>query len=368
MTELDRAICMDIGFGNIRAGFVCRDAPRAVFPPYIGRPKIKGMIIPGMKNVFVGDEAVIKKAILKLSKPMDRDVITNWDDMEILFEHVFFNELRVEPENQGIILGEGCFNPKQNRRKLAEMLFEKFKVPLMNSCPNALLVLISSGRSSGVVLDCGEGTSSSVPIYEGCIIRNGVRRMDLAGNELTDHMDKLLKDSGNTFRDRSLVTDIKEKTCRVALDFERELNEECSGKNYELPDGNNLCIRSECIKCPEIMFQPSMIGMDLDGVHKMVIDSINSNTDAKMKNKFFENIILSGGSTMFDGFSERILKELNQLAFDNKVKVVAPPERKYSAWIGANILGSLSTFESTWIRSEEYAEYGSGIINRKTCY
>ena len=88
--------------------------------------------------------------------------------------------------------------------------------------------------------------------------------------------------------------------------------------------------------------------------------------DLDIRRDLYSNIVMSGGSTMFAGISERLAKELQGLApAAMKVKVVAPPERKYSVWIGGSILSSLSTFQQMWISKAEYDESGPSIVHRK---
>jgi actin len=123
-------------------------------------------------------------------------------------------------------------------------------------------------------------------------------------------------------------------------------------KAYELPDGQQLVVGSERFRCPEVLFQPSWIGMDSEGIHAVTYESI-MDCDVDMRRELYGNIVLSGGTTMFPGMSERIQKELQTIAPPSmKVKISAPPERKYSVWIGGSILSSLSTFQQMWITRE----------------
>ena len=88
--------------------------------------------------------------------------------------------------------------------------------------------------------------------------------------------------------------------------------------------------------------------------------------DVDLRKDLYANVVLSGGTTMFQGIGERMTKELTALAPSTmKIKVVAPPERKYSVWIGGSILSSLSTFQQMWISKGEYDESGPTIVHRK---
>merc|ERR1712167_449580 len=125
-------------------------------------------------------------------------------------------------------------------------------------------------------------------------------------------------------------------------------------KNYELPDGNIVTVGNERFRCPEVLFQPSMIGLEQEGVHRLTFDSIMK-CDVDIRKDLYGNVVMSGGSTMFENIADRLKKELENLAPSSmNIKIIAPPERKYSVWIGGSILSSLSTFEEMWITKDEY--------------
>jgi actin beta/gamma 1 len=89
--------------------------------------------------------------------------------------------------------------------------------------------------------------------------------------------------------------------------------------------------------------------------------------DLDIRRDLYGNVVLSGGTTMFPGIADRMQKELTSLSPSSmKVKIVAPPERKYSVWIGGSILASLSTFQNLWCSKQEYDESGPGIVHRST--
>ncbi|KAL0259382.1 Centractin [Diplodia seriata] len=373
---LNAPIVLDNGSGTIRAGFAGQDLPKCYFPSYVGRPKHVRALAGALEgDVFIGRRAQELRGLLKINYPLEHGIVTDWDDMERIWQYVYAEELKTVSEDHPVLLTEPPLNPRTNRDTAAQILFETFNVPALYTSIQAVLSLYASGRTTGVVLDAGDGVSHAVPVYGGFQINNAVQRIDVAGRDVTEHLQMLLRKSGYVFHtsaEKEIVRNIKETHSYVCLDPVKE-EKEWSGSTaraneksveYKLPDGKKLKIGAERFRAPEILFNPELIGSEYQGVHQLVVNAINR-TDLDLRKDLFGSIVLSGGSTLTKGFGDRLLHEVQRLAVkDMRIKIYAPPERKYTTWTGGSILAGLSTFKKMWVEKDEWQE-NPDIIHQK---
>lgn len=314
-------------------------------------------------DCFIGSRIQELRGLLKIRYPLEHGVVNDWSDMERIWSHIYTEDLKVQSEDHPVLLTEAPHNPRANRDMAAQLMFETFNVPALYVSIQAVLSLYASGRTTGIVLDSGDGVTHAVPVYEGFSVPNAIQRIDIAGRDVTDYLQLLLrKEAGlrlTTSAEVEIVREIKETQCYLTLDYKkesREWNARQKRQSYKLPDGQTVELGMERYTCNEILFDPEIVGCESEGLHSLLVNSINR-TDMDLRKQLFQNIVLSGGTTMTKGFGDRLLKEVKQVAVkDTKIKIYAPPERKISTWIGGSILASLSTFRKMWVSSEEYNE------------
>jgi actin beta/gamma 1 len=371
--SLGQAIVCDNGTGVVKAGFGGDQVPRTVFPSMIGYPKKSKYVLKGMnmRDVYVGRDADRKRGILRIEYPLEHGIVKNWDDMTALWDHTFNDRLRVDPSKHPVLLTEAPLNPKANREKMCEIMFENYDVRGVYIAIQAVLALYSAGNTTGMTMDIGDGVCHDVPIYEGFALPHAIERLDLAGRDLTNFLVRQMMQQGHAFRtnaEKETVKKIKEQCCYIAFDYEKEKEKAAKGEcdmPFELPDGKVIKIGKARFETPESLFQPHLCGLESGGIHEKIKSSVDK-CDIDIRRDMYGSIILSGGSTMYDGFEDRLTKELVLLNHSGvKVKVIARPERKYCVWMGGSILGSLDTFRNMWLSPDDWDELGPKGVHSK---
>lgn len=361
----NQPVVLDNGSAVIKAGFCGEERPKCLEYSMVGdafhsKPSVAGF----NQEKFVGNKAQNMRGLLQVRYAMERGVISSWDDMELIWSHIFFDSLQLDSSSDHpLLITEAPLNPSSNRETMLEVLFEKFSFPAVCVTMPAVLSLYASGGTTGCILDCGDGYCSAVSVYKGYTLSSSVKRINLGGSDVTQQLQYgIRRESGPWFfssSEREMVRIMKEKGCYVSLDPRKDedhyqFGDDQPGKKFKLPDGQVLTLGQSRFKAPEILFQPHLAGSEEVGVPEMVLHSI-LRADLELRSELFSKILISGGSTLFSGFGARVLKELRPLTQNkSSIRLVAPPERKYTAWIGGSILANLTTFskmlttESDW--------------------
>ena len=359
-------IVLDNGTSSLKAGFSGENQPRLVVPMLVGKAKAgSNMVGIQSKDYFVGQEAVEKQNLLDVVAPVDNGQIKNWPYIEQLWMSTFYDGLHIIPEEYGVLLSEKPMNPRENREKTIQVLFETFNVQHFYSCQQAVLGLFSIGKTTGIVLDAGEGFHHIVPVYEGYTTQHAIIKSQLSGKMLTDYMRQLCGEKADNIDDVNMRL-IKERLCYVPLDYQAEIQAAEQFAATSLTTGELFQCGAERFKCPEILFDPMLAEHEFEGIHQSIFDSIMK-CDIDIRKDLYKNILLCGGSAMFKGFSERIEKEIIALAPPSmRIRVFGPPERRNSVWIGGSVLGNRDFYRRQMVVTRaEYKEEGPQIVHLK---
>ena len=335
------------------------------------------------QDVMVGDEASAARRALEISYPMEEGKIKNWDDMEVLWDYTFNDRLRTATKGKSIVLTEPPGNAKASRQKVLQYMFEKYEMDSVSLNVQAMLTLYGIGSVTGLVVDSGDGVTHIVCVADGYVPRHLVTRLDVAGRHVTEYLAKLMLLRGYAFNstaDFATVQEIKEKYCYVAKDPTRErklaLDTTVLLEKFKLPDGQDIKIERERFEAPEALFNPSLIDVERPGLSEMVFQTIQR-ADIDQRRLYYQNIVLSGGSTMYPGlptrlehdivrmYSDRIAKGNTRIVEDMAITIKDPPKRKHIVFNGAALVGDmLKTNPDFWITKAQYEEEGERVLDK----
>merc|ERR1719231_1000646 len=274
-------------------------------------------------------------------------------------------------------------NPKKNREKLVETMFETYSFNGVQCSIQAVLTLYAQGLLTGVVVDSGDGVTHIVPVYEGFALPQNIKRLNIAGRHLTEYMIKLLQLRGYTFNrtaDFETVREIKEKVCYVGYDLELEkklaLETTTVMEKYTLPDGREINVGAERFEAPEALFTPSLVDCEQKGLGEMLFDVIQK-SELDIRPELYKHIVLSGGSTMYPGLPSRLDKEMKALYLKHvakgdkaqaaklKLRIEDPPRRKHMVYLGGSVLADImKDKEAFWMTKAEYEEKGLEVLSK----
>lgn len=369
----NQPVIFDNGSAVIKAGFCGQERPKCLEYSIVGDTTHNKATTGALaQDRYVGNKAQNLRGLLKLRYAMERGVVSNWDDMELIWSHIFYDSLQLENGNDHpLLMTEAPLNPGSNREKMYEVLFEKFSFPAICLAIPAVMSLYASGSTTGCVLDCGDGYCSSVSVYNGYTLSSSTLRSNLGGADITQQLQHQIREESGPWlfssSEREMVRIMKEKGCFISLDIKEDeehyrFDGEQLGKKFRLPDGKTLTLGQSQFRAPEILFQPHIAGSEEVGIPEMVLHSV-SKVDLELRPELLSKIVLSGGSTMFPGFGARTLKELRRLTQGKaNIRLIAPPERKYTAWIGGSVLASLTTFSKMLTTRSDWQDKGSKFL------
>eukprot|EP01084_Bolivina_argentea_P311504 539211_1 len=410
-------IVIDNGSAKIKAGLSNNENPQLVFPSIIGRPRHTGVFssfIESMNNgtpqrpYFVGNNATHPKirGIISSRYPIQNGIVSNWDDMEQIWHYILYKQLKVQPDEHISFLTESPMTPKSNREKMTQIFFETFNVLAFYTTITPILTLYSTGKLSGICVESGDCVTHIAPIFDGVYQNKDVsfcNNLNIGGRNISEYLLQLLNERGllnvSTQKQKQvilsdIITPLKETQCFISTDCMNDVSHE-----YELPDGQKIAINTERYCCTEILFKPQLIGIKQDGIHEIIFKAIRS-CDEEIKNEMYSHIVFGGGNTLLKGFEQRVKIELDKIlnktvlingyirnnyqycsekvlykdivslmnrycTYSAMIHESDAKTKEYSAWIGASVLASVSTFSDFYIRHDEYDEVGPSIVHRR---
>eukprot|EP01041_Mallomonas_annulata_P012148 gene12148-25496_t len=427
------AVVADIGSYSTRIGFAGDDFPKAYFPSTAGSTMSTEIGIENSSKKQYHFDITQYRENMMLENVFRDGIISDWDVFENIWDHAISNYLKVEMKETPIILAEKPYNPPASRRKTTEIMFEKMNVPAFFLSKDAVLSCFSCGRTSGMVIDIGSASTVISPVCDGWVEPRGINRSVVGGRALDAYMQSLLMQSqqGNAlkplfrllktlspdgitiqsklkelgvvhptydaFMSLEIARDVKETVCRIADTpiIESEIKfSSVPTSMYELPDGQILDLGIERFRVPELLFDNTALDYEYPdlttlgysvlaspGVHgslpfsrenipNLIVDA-TLRCDNEVQSTLLSNIVLTGGSSCYDGIPERMKLEVEKIMQPIspgwRVKVMASgmSERPICAWLGGSILASLGSFHEMWLTKQEYEEFGSALIDRK---
>ncbi|XP_039107555.1 actin-like protein 9 [Hyaena hyaena] len=361
------AVVIDMGTGTCKVGFAGQARPTYTVATIVGcqpgRPSATG---PPRLETFIG-EAARERPQLTLVQPVRSGIVLDWDAAELIWRHLLEHDLRAPPRDHPLLFSDPPFSPGTNREKLVEVAFESLRCPAMYVASQSVLSVYAHGRVSGLVVDTGHGVTCAAPVFQGYGLPHAVERLDLAGAHLTAFLAEVLLGSGLQLgqHDLDAVEAIKHRYCYVAPDF---LREQARRQTLKLPDGRTVTLGKELCQVPELLFSPpDMPGLSPVGVPAMAARSLHK-VPLEARADVARNVLLCGGSSLFQGFEGRFRAELLRTQPpEAHVVVAAQPTRNFSVWMGGSILASLRAFQTCWVLRQQYEEQGPHIVYRK-CY
>lgn len=327
-----------------------------------------------LKDIMVGDEAAPPdvRANLKITYPMENGKIKDWEAMEHVWDYTW-NRMGINTRDCKVLLTEPPNNPEANRKQMIQKMFEKYQFKGVYVAIQAILTLYAQGLLTGVVVDSGDGVTHVVPVCEGYSLSHNMKRIDVAGRNVTQYLMQLLLLRGYTFNqtaDLMTVQEMKEKLCYAAYDLaaeERLANETTTVcAKYQLPDGRQVNLSHERYRATECLFQPNLIDVDQPGMSEALYQSIEE-CETDLRAPLRSHIVLSGGTTMYPGLPSRLEKDLNDMyakshktnANPPKVAIEDPPRRKHMVFLGGAVLANVMAAQPAfWVSREEYQEKG----------
>ena len=355
----DPVLVIDFGSGFVKAGFAGNDSPSIIFPTVVGKPHRHIKTPSGGTDILIG-EAAQGNPEVTVTYPIERSVIKNWPNMSAIIQYIH-QTLDLKGENSNVLIAKPSGVDTKQLEKLTQEFLETLRSQSVSFISSATLSLLSTGRVTGIVAECGYGITNVVPIFESFGLEHARITSELGGYDVDAYLKYLLKKIGMAENDNSAVREVKEQLCYVRATPDEP---EPDPTPYEPPSGSRIMIGEEKHTAPEVLFDPSRNGSQLMGISQALSTSIGR-CDKYLRRDLLNNVVISGGSTMFPGMAERVEHDVSE-ATQSLAKVIAAPERKNGAWVGGSIFASTPVFEQFQIKKADWETQGAKIFRQKS--
>lgn len=381
-------IVLDIGSGCTKVGFAGEDKPRSIFPTVVGRPRQENPTQAlDSKEYYLGEECLSPTLSSKIfmNFPVERGMITSWswEDIEKIWEYAIEKKLSISKKqirDEKIMLIEYPGNSKERRVKTAQTILETIQVGSINFTDHATCSYVTAVEFCGgdegkvgddaLIIGVGDGVSYAASILDKKFVTDSLSKLELGGKDVSEYLSKLLgekKSFASFANDPKTIKSVKERCCEVASNYSENM-EVKESIQFELPDGQIGLLGRERFSAPEILFQPTLIGMKTKpGIHTIIREVIEKSSAESERKRLLSNIILTGGSTLYRGLQQRIKNELSIFGYD--VSDVhfhnAGEKHEHAAWHGGSNLCSQPQPKEFWVTKAEYEEYGPSIIHQR---
>jgi actin-related protein 3 len=410
------ACVIDNGTGYTKLGYAGNSEPQFIMPSTIAVKEGSQSISTGKHGAsgkimdldfFIGDEALSPMAANYFVKyPIRHGIVEDWDLMERFWEQCIFKYLRAEPEDHFFLLTEPPLNTPENREYTAEIMFESFNVPGLYIAVQAVLALAASWQSrevnerslTGLVIDSGDGVTHCIPVADGYVIGSCIKHIPIAGRDITYFIQQMLRDrEPNMPSEQSyeVAKSIKEQYCYVCPDIQREFAKYDTdpAKWLQIYNGiNNISkapfqvdVGYERFLGPEIFFHPEFVNGDYTTSISETVDTVIQYCPIDVRRGLYENIVLSGGSTMFKDFGRRLQRDIKKLSDQRlalseglssgrikpkpiDVRVLSHKMQRYAVWFGGSMLASTPEFYQVAHTKQQYMEQGARICRHNPVF
>lgn len=385
------AVVLDLGSDTVKAGLSISQCPQYILPNIVGKTG------DSKSKVLCCDKAISSNIDINISSPVQKANVMNWDDQCRIIDYIYNSKLRISPNEYKLMVTESPLVNRKQRKKLIEVFFEQYSIPSLYILPESLSALCGADLSSGTVVEIGQNATRIVSIVDHKIVPKSCAHVKIGASDITYRLTKLLQlrkfklpefEDTSDFQSKLFLKQFKENYCCASKNIVRRRllydTDSVQYKTYTSKNGSTIKLHSEIYEPIEALFDPSLVGVECQGLIPVLFTNFARLTDDNsIRSQITQNVVLSGGTALMNGLSERISNDIKQLfsseiAGQNKYnlneslipKVKAFPHSNVLSFTGASITAhSYLDHDEYWSDLTEYNNDGSDSIVRrfKTC-